>query len=390
MGGAGVKTGLEVMKGRGFAPLLGRRVGVLTNPTAVDGDYRHLIPLMLEAGVDVRVIFGPEHGLFSTAQDMVGVERERHAMRLVSLYDGTYESLAPHEADMREIDVLVFDIQDVGCRTYTYQWSLALAMGVAKKTGAEVMVLDRPNPITGRIVEGGGMAPALRSFVGLHDVPNRTGMTVGEVATLVAGEIGFEGLTVVKMEGWARGLWHDQTGAPWVIPSPNMPTLDTAIVFTGGCLIEGTNLSEGRGTTRPFEFVGAPFIEEGRLADALDAEGLPGARFRPVRFQPGFQKWAGQVCAGVQIHVADREAFHSLNTGLAILRNVRALWPREFQWRTEMYEFRDDVPAVDLLTGQARVREMIDAGAPLAEIAGWLDATGAANRKARLAALLYQ
>lgn len=386
-----IKTGLELMKAGGFAALKGRRVGVLTNPTAVDDNYRHLIPLMLVSGVDVRIIFGPEHGLFCTAQDMIAVERERHAMRLVSLYGNSYESLIPREADMRDIDVLVFDMQDVGCRTYTYVWTLALAMGVAKATGTEVMVFDRPNPITGRIVEGGGMTPKLRSFVGLHDVPNRHGMTAGEVATLVAGEIGFDGLTVVAMQGWSRGMWHDATGAPWVIPSPNMPTLDTAIVFTGGCLIEGTNLSEGRGTTRPFEFIGAPFIDdEGRLVDALTHENLPGVRFRPMRFQPGFQKWAGQICGGVQIHVTDRDAFHSLNTGLAVLRNVRGLWPREFQWRTDMYEFRDDVPAVDLLTGQARVREMIDAGAPLVEIADFMESTGAANRKAREAALLYQ
>ncbi|GAB4317643.1 MAG: DUF1343 domain-containing protein [Candidatus Sumerlaeia bacterium] len=387
-----IRTGLQVLLDRGFAPLAGLKVGVLTNPSAVDEDYRHLIGLMRDAGVRVQVLFSPEHGLFSTAQDMVpmnGVEVAGQEIRQISLYGESFDSLRPRPEDLGGLDVLVFDIQDVGCRTYTYVWTLALAMGTALKTRTPVVVLDRPNPITGAIVEGGGMEPRLKSFVGLYEVPNRHGMTAGEIATLVARRLEFDLLEVVRLEGWRRDMWMEETGAPWVMPSPNMPTPQTALVFPGACMVEGTNLSEGRGTTRPFEIIGAPFVDGERLAAALNEEGLPGVRFRSLRFQPMFQKWAGQICGGIQIHVTDRREFLSVRTGLAVLRHARALWPREFRWRTERYEFRDDVPAIDLLTGQARVREMIDAGAPVSEITSYLESTGGAARRMREDSLLY-
>lgn len=386
---AHVRTGLEVLKATGFAPLKGHRVAVLTNPTAVDGRFRHLLDLLGETDVNVVRVFGPEHGLFSTVQDMVGVSGDPHRFEVVSLYGDSFDSLRPREDQLRDIDLLVFDIQDIGSRYYTYAWTLALAMETAKKTGTRVMVLDRPNPINATTFEGGGIEPPLRSFVGYHELPNRTGLTVGEVATFVAQSLGGVDLDVVRMEGYRRGMWGDETGVPWVYPSPNMPTLETALVYPGQVLLEGTNLSEGRGTTLPFEVFGAPFVDGHRLAAALETENLPGVVFRPLRFQPTFQKWAGKDCGGLQMHVTDRNAFLPYRTSLAVLRHARALWPREFAWRTEIYEFRDDVPAVDLLTGQTRVRELIDAAASVSEIAEFAESTGGRARANRRAALLY-
>jgi uncharacterized protein YbbC (DUF1343 family) len=387
---ATVRTGLEVLKAKEFVPLKNLSVGLLTNPTAVDGSFRHLIDLCFEAGVNVKRIFGPEHGLFSTAQDMVGVTGERHAIEVISLYGDTFDSLRPREQHLRDLDLLVFDIQDIGSRYYTYVWTLALSMEIAAKTGTRVMVLDRPNPITGTHVEGGGIEPHLRSFVGWYELPNRHGLTAGEIATLVARDLGGPELEVVRMENYDRGLRHEQTGAPWVIPSPNMPTPETALVYPGQAILEGTNLSEGRGCTRPFEIFGAPYVNGAKLAAALEKEDLPGAAIRPLHFQPTFQKHAGRVCGGLQIHVTDRESYRPVRTSLAILRHARALWPKEFAWRTEPYEFRGDVPAVDLLTGQARVRELIDAGAPVAEIVEFFESTGDRARKNREESLLYK
>lgn len=386
----GVLTGLMALKNRGFAELRGLRIGLLANPTAVDADFVHLLDLLADCGVRVEVLFGPEHGFHCTVQDMVGVGEARHAVRIVSLYGDTFESLRPAEADLRPLDALVFDIQDIGSRYYTYVWTLALTMEVAARTGTRIIVLDRPNPITGSHVEGGSLDVPLRSFVGLHEIPNRHGMTAGEIATLVALLLDIPKPEIVRMEGYRRSMWHDETGAPWVMPSPNMPTPETALVYPGQCLLEGTNLSEGRGTTRPFEIFGAPFMNGRRLAEALAAEALPGACFRPLQFQPTFHKWAGRECGGLQIHVTDREAFLPYRTSLAILRHTRALWPREFAWRVEPYEFRGDVPAVDLLTGSPRVREMIDAGAPVVELAEFVETSGRAARENRCQALLYE
>jgi len=414
-----VRTGLEILKAEEFARLRGERIGLLTNASAVDGEYRSIVDLMADAGVRLEVLFGPEHGFFSTAQDMIGVGGESHRVRVISLYGGDFATLRPRAEDMRMIDTLVFDIQGIGSRYYTYVWTLALAMETAARTGTRVMVLDRPNPITGAHVEGGGLEAQLRSFVGYLEIPNRHGQTAGEVAGAAARAIegglapldalaaqekqggakkttppsGRIALDVVRMEGWRRSMWHDETGAPWVFPSPNMPTPETALVYPGQALLEGTNLSEGRGTTRPFEVCGAPWIDGRRLAGALETEAatgnLPGVRFRPLRFRPTFQKWAGEDCGGVQIHVTDREAFRPWRTSLALVRHARSLWPREFQWRTECYEFRDDVPAFDLLAGDAALREMIDAGAPVSELIERAEQTGRPARRRRDEALLY-
>jgi uncharacterized protein YbbC (DUF1343 family) len=268
------------------------------------------------------------------------------------------------------LDALVFDIQDVGSRYYTYVWTMVFAMRACAEANIPLFVLDRPNPIGGALVEGGAIEPGYDSFVGVMSLPNRHGLTVGELArwAKATADIGAD-LHVVEMRGWTRDMAYADTGLPWVMPSPNMPTYDTALVYPGMCLIEGTELSEARGTTRPFELVGAPFVDGHALAEALDREDLPGVRFRPCTFTPTFQKHADAPCGGVQLHVTDAVAFRPYVTGIALLRAVKQLWPSEFSWRTRAYEFVDKIPAFDLLTGSSAVREGIDRGDSLADIA---------------------
>jgi uncharacterized protein YbbC (DUF1343 family) len=389
-----VRVGLERVLDEGGDALAGRRLGLLCNPTSVDAELRHTADLLqARVGSRLRCLFGPEHGVRGDAQDMVAVETSRDArtgLPVHSLYGAGQASLAPPPASLEGLDALVFDIQDVGARYYTYVWTLALTMRACAEAHVEVVVLDRPNPLGGVAVEGGLVADGYRSFVGLYPVPNRHGLTVGEVAQLV-NEVHGLGcrLSVVRMSGWRRDMLFDDTGLPWVLPSPNMPTLDTALVYPGMCLVEGTELSEGRGTTRPFELFGAPFVDGARLQAALEAERLPGVRLRPVGFRPTFHKHAGLPCGGVQLHVTDRTAFRPYLTGVAALRAVRALWPDDFHWRTRAYEFVTDRPAIDLLCGGPAVREMIDAGAPLEAIAAtWRD-DEARFRAARTPYLLY-
>jgi uncharacterized protein YbbC (DUF1343 family) len=298
--------------------------------------------------------------------------------------------LSPAAEHLAQIDVLVFDVQDVGARYYTYAATMALCMRAAKGAGVKVVVLDRPNPIGGLQVEGGGLEPGLENFCGLYPVPQRHGMTVGELARLYNGAFGIGcELEVVACEGWRRESYFDQCGLPWVMPSPNMPTLETAVVYPGMCLLEGTNLSEGRGTTRPFELFGAPFIDGRELAAELARYGVPGALLRPCVIQPTFDKFAGVRCGALQLHVIDRAVFNAFRTGIAVLVAVKALWPEAFAWRTEPYEFRSDVPAIDLLAGTPAVREAIDAGRPLDAVMEIACRGREVYDGARVGALLY-
>jgi uncharacterized protein YbbC (DUF1343 family) len=377
-----VRTGLDVLVARGCSDLRTLRVGAICNPTAVDASFVHLADRLHAApGVKLAALFGPEHGVRGTAQDMVGVFADpvdpRTGVPVFSLYGDTEASLAPTPAMLRGLDALVFDVQDVGARYYTFVYTMALCMRAAGRAGMPFFVLDRPNPIDGVHVEGNAVQEPYRSFVGMYDLPARHGMTAGELAQLFnarhpAGERCM--LTVIRCEGWDRAREWDATGLPWIPPSPNMPTVDTARVYPGMCLLEGTNLSEGRGTTRPFELSGAPFLDPHALAALLGEEDLPGAAFRPCWFEPTFQKHARTSCGGVMIHVTDRERFRPFLTGVAFLRAARRLAGPTLRWRTETYEFRDDVPAIDLLAGSDAVRIAIDAGRSLAEIsAPWAD-----------------
>jgi uncharacterized protein YbbC (DUF1343 family) len=259
------------------------------------------------------------------------------------------------------LDAVVYDVQDIGSRYYTFIWTMAYAMEACARDGIEMIVADRPNPIGGAAVEGSLIEESFRSFVGHYPIPNRHGMTAGELAQLFNEDFGIGcRLTVVPTKGWHRSQWFDETGLPWILPSPNMPTLDTATVYPGMCLIEGTNLSEGRGTTRPFELVGAPWIDSTRLVSELEKEDLPGVCFRPQWFCPTFHKLAGEICAGIQLHVEDRQAFRPLRTGVAVLLAVYRLWPDRFQWRPPPYEYEMERPAIDILAGGDRLRTQIE------------------------------
>jgi uncharacterized protein YbbC (DUF1343 family) len=373
-----VRSGLEVLCARGFAGLRGQRIGLVTHPAAIDSSYRHVIDLLAQAaGLRLTALFGPEHGLMGEAQDLIGVagcDDPISGLRVHSLYGQSVESLRPTPEQLDGLDVLVVDIQDVGSRYYTFQATMLFCLEAAAQVGLRVVLLDRPNPLGGMAVEGPSIRPGFESFVGIHPVAIRHGMTIGELALLYKAErrIDVE-LEIIPCDGWRRHMDFAATGLPWVLPSPNMPTLDTAVVYPGQCLIEGTNLSEGRGTTRPFELCGAPWLCVAELVRRLQAAGLPGATFRPAWFRPTFQKFAGQNCGGAQIHVLDRTSFQPVQTSLEILAAMRALSAERFDWRREPYEFVTDRLAIDLLFGSDRERLALEAGQLPAEIsAPWL------------------
>ena len=387
-----VATGLERLLAGDGPSLKGKKLGLIANPTSVDVELRHSIDRLRAAGFDLRALFGPEHGLRGDAQDMIAVAAEsrdrKSGLPVYSLYGSTEESLAPRPEELAGLDAVLFDIQDVGSRYYTYVWTLVLAMRACARAGVEVIVLDRPNPIGGELVEGGAIDAGYTSFVGLLSLPNRHGLTAGEIAVMAVERERMDlPLTVVEMRGWTRAMRYSDTGLPWVLPSPNMPSEETALVYPGMCLVEGSELSEGRGTTRPFEIAGAPFVDGDLLAETL--AGLPGLRLRPLVFTPTFQKHAGRPCGGVQLHVTDHVAFRPYLTGVAFLRAVRTLWPDQFAWRTRAYEFVDRIPAVDLLCGSPQVREGIDRGDSLSDLAATWAAAEDAFRAERAAWLRY-
>ncbi len=373
-----VLTGIDLLRKTHFAALRGRRVGVLTHPAAVAADLTPTLDLLIAAlGDGLTTIFGPEHGLLGQAQDLIAVSSKESlhsgntaARKVYSLYGEQEASLHPTAEMLQEIDVLVVDMQDVGSRYYTFQATLLYCMQVALPLGKEIMVLDRPNPIGGRPddVEGPGVTTGHLSFVSVHDLAIRHGLTMGEMALLYAREHKLENsrgqLTIISCQGLRREMSWEQTGLPWVLPSPNMPTPDTALVYPGQCLVEGTNLSEGRGTTRPFEISGAPWLDGVALAKTLNSLELPGVRFRGLSFRPTFQKHAGKDCGGVQIHVTSRATFRPVATSLAFLAAARMQAPEKFAWRTEIYEFVREPIAIDLLFGSSRERTAIDAGHP--------------------------
>ncbi|MFT3763649.1 MAG: DUF1343 domain-containing protein [Pseudoxanthomonas sp.] len=345
--------------------LEGKHIGLVTNMTGVDRELRSDVDLLAaRRDFSLVALFGPEHGVHGDVQAGDHVESSRDAATGLPVHSLYGEHREPTAEMLRGIDLLLFDIQDVGARYYTYPYTLANVLRAAKKNGIPVWVLDRPNPLGGEKVEGPVLEPAFSSFVGMFPIPVRHGLTIGELARLFNAEFGIGAdLTVVKMHGWRRDDAEPGGTLPWVPPSPNMPTRDTALVYPGTALLEGTNVSEGRGTTRPFETVGAPFVDARRLTDALDALGLPGVRFRPTWFTPSFSKHAGKLCGGVQIHVVDRDAFQSFRTGLAVVKALHDLYPQQFR-------FQSDAPGAspgffDKLAGNAWIREGIERGESL-------------------------
>lgn len=372
---SGVATGLDRLAAEGFARLAGRKVGLIANPTTVDRRLRHAADLIAGSGSATLVaLFGPEHGVRAEAQDLIGVGPgvdARTGVPVHSLYGADVASLTPTAEQLDGLDTLVYDVQDVGSRYYTFAATMKYAMGAAARLGINFLVLDRPNPIGGDLVEGPTIRPGHESFVGAHSsLPIRHGLTVGELAGLFKSEMGLDlDLEIVPCSGLARSMTWAETGLPWVLPSPNMPTPDTAAVYPGGCLVEGTNLSEGRGTTRPFEIFGAPWIDPHALAVALaraasDARCDAGFLLRPCSFRPTFRKHAGATCGGVQVHVTDPTEFRPAALYTLALAAIRALDPGRFAWRTETYEFVSDPIAVDLLFGSGRERTLIESAPP--------------------------
>ncbi len=378
--------------------LRGARVGLLAHPASVDRRLRHVADVLEELGVRPRVVFGPEHGYGGEAQDMIGVADAvdaRSDAPIVSLYGDRFEDLSPRPAHLSEIDLLLVDLADVGSRYYTFVWTAVLAVRAAARAGVHVVVLDRPNPLGGSVLEGGPILDGFRSFVGLEPLPVRHAMTVGEIVAWCAARDGLPlgpdgAVSVLTVEGLEAGATAQAWDRPFVMTSPNMPTFETALVYPGGCLIEGTNLSEGRGTTRPFELVGAPFVDGPRLAASLGATRLPGFVARPCTFLPMFQKHAKTLCGGVQIHVTDVPAFRPYATYVALVTLAAQQSPDAFCFRTERYEYVDDIPAFDLLTGSAAVRQAIlrgDDPRAIAELASVVDPAWAEEIVATASAL---
>ena len=369
-----MKLGLDRLPELGLllARLRSSRVAVLAHPASVDSRLHHVGDVLEETGVRPVLLFGPEHGYGGEAQDMIGVPNAtdvRTGAPIISLYGDRIEDLSPKTEHLSQAQILLIDLADVGARYYTFVWTALLAVRIAARAGVHTVILDRPNPIGGlaRDLEGRPQIPGYQSFVGLEPVPARHSLTVGEIVTFFAERerlaLGPDGaLSLVHIEGWDRAAHAAAWNRPFVMPSPNMPTADTALVYPGGCLLEGTNLSEGRGTTRPFEIVGAPWIDGRRLAADLARTGLPGFVARPLTFLPTFHKHAGQLCGGVQIHVTDAATFRPFATYVALLGYARAQAPQSFRFRTERYEFIDHIPALDLLTGSAAVRAALEAG----------------------------
>jgi uncharacterized protein YbbC (DUF1343 family) len=366
-----VETGLERwLRGDAVPVPAGSRIGLLLHPASVDSAARPALASVRDAGrFRLERLFAPEHGLGGREQDMERVRSTNEpttGLPVISLYGDTVDSLRPRVEDLETLDAVVCDLQDVGSRYYTFVYTLSYVMEAARGAGVAVVVLDRPNPLGGSTLEGPVLEPVLASFVGRYPLPVRHGMTIGELARMFNEAFGIGcDLRVVEMAGWRRSMGFEETGLPWVPPSPNMPTLATARVYPGGCLIEGTNLSEGRGTTTPFELVGAPWLDGERLAAALRDEDLDGALFRPATFRPMFQKHAGESCSGIQVIVNDPESFRPFAAYLTLIREARLQAADAFAWRTEAYEFETSRPAIDLLLGRSDLRPLLESGARL-------------------------
>jgi uncharacterized protein YbbC (DUF1343 family) len=406
-----VKLGIEVLLESRLDLVKGKKVGLITNPTGLDSRLRSDIDRLRESGeVDLVALYGPEHGVRGNVQGGIYIPfyfDEKYRLPVFSLYgqslqpdpgmlknideymrsfdsDAKGRGKIPEGEMIKDVDALIFDIQDVGTRVYTYPATMAYAMQTAAQSGVAFIVLDRPNPLNGSVMEGPVLEyPEFSSFIGLYPIPERHGMTVGELALMINDRFQEKkaDLTVIPMEGWRRDMWFDQTGLPWVIPSPNMPTLDTAAVYPGQVSLEGTNVSEGRGTTRPFETFGAPWIDGFELARNLNALGLPGVTFREAWFTPSFSKFAGEQCGGAQVHVADRNSYRPFATALHVVKTIRDMYPDKFEFHPDYF---------DKVMGTAKIREALQKGIPIADIVKGYEPGLGAFSEARRPYLLYE
>jgi uncharacterized protein YbbC (DUF1343 family) len=385
-----VRLGSDVLLSSGR--LRGLRVGIVCNHASLDRGFRHIIDRLVAADdVTLAAIFGPQHGFRSDVQDnMIETPHRDDPSRRVPVYSLYSETREPTAEMLRGLDVLVVDLQDIGARIYTYIYTMANCLRACGRHRLPVIVCDRPNPINGVTVEGETLVRGFESFVGLFPIPMRHGMTIGELARLFndAFDLGAT-VEVAAMEGWRREMYADATGLPWVMPSPNMPTLDTAIVYPGTVLFEGTMVSEGRGTTRPFELVGMPGVDAERFAAAMNALALPGVFFRPAVFEPTFQKHARTACGGCQIHVTDRDAFRPVLTGAALIQMFLKSSPATFAWRQPPYEYEHEKLPIDILAGSSRLRQQIESQVHPTQIAESWQEDEAAFRTRRQPFLLY-
>ena len=354
--------------------LSGRRVGLVCNPASVNADFHHTLDQVAASGATLAAIFGPQHGFDAGVQDnMIETPHGRHLKYGVPVYSLYSDTREPTTEMLADLELLVIDLQDVGTRVYTYVYTMANCLRAAQKQALPVVVCDRPNPIGGVAVEGPVLRKGFESFVGQFRIPLRHGMTVGELARLFNTHFGIGAdLDIAPMTGWSRSMFFDDTNLPWIMPSPNLPTLDSAIVYPGSVLFEGTTLSEGRGTTRPFELVGAPGLDAAVLTQTLADLELPGVVFRPVHFEPTFQKHAGHTCGGCQLHVVDRDVFEPIVAAVAIMQATHALAPRAFGWRQPPYEYETEKPPIDILWGSDTLRDQVAADhSPAAMAAAW-------------------
>jgi uncharacterized protein YbbC (DUF1343 family) len=387
-----ISLGIEELLSKRVDLLRGARVGLICNQASVDHELRHSADLCRAGSAfKLNALFGPQHGIRGEAQDnMVESPHTFDAETGLPVYSLYSETREPTEAMLEEIDAFVFDMQDIGCRIYTFVYTLANCMRAAQKYGKRVVVCDRPNPIGGEKVAGNVLEPAYASFVGQFPLPTRHGMTVCELAKMFREHWGIDcELDLVLMDGWTRELWFDETDAKWVLPSPNIPTLDSATVFPGTVHLEGTQMSEGRGTTRPFELIGAPYIDAAEYRRELDSLDLPGVHFRASSFQPTFQKHAGRACGGVQIHVTDRAQFEPVLTGIATVKVARELYPEHFLWKEPPYEYVYDQNPFDVIAGTASLRESLERGDSLDALQASWDADLKAFMDLRTKYLLY-
>lgn len=382
-------SGLEVLVARRSELIRGQRIGIVANDGAVDRQFNHIVDLVRAiSGARIVRLFAAEHGIRGEAAAGVPIEDGLDALTQIPVHSIYGPRLVPTDDALADIDTLLFDMPDVGSRYYTRAATMVYCLRAAARNGKRFVVLDRPNPIGGEAVEGPILKPGFESFVGLPGLPIRHGLTLGEQARLFDAEehLGAD-LVVVPAEGWRRETWFDQTGLPWIMPSPNLPTLDTATVYPGTCLVEGTTLSEGRGTTRPFELIGAPFVNPDRLAAALNDQRLPGVHFRPVAFRPVAHKHADAVCGGVQVHVTDRQAFRPVLSGVALLLTLARLWPDELTWRPAP---SSGTAHVERLAGGTWLRDAVAARADARDVATAWQEDEARFAERRAGILLYE
>lgn len=387
-----VELGLEKLLASPDSILGDARIGLICNQASVNKTFRHAIDLIFESD-DIRLtaLFGPQHGIRGDVQDNMietahSVDKST-GLKVYSLYSETRE---PTEEMLEEVDCLVFDLQDIGGRVYTFIYTMANAMKACARFDKRFVVLDRPNPIGGEEVEGNLLEPGNESFVGQFPIPMRHGMTTGELARLFNEEFGIGcDLEVVGLSGWNRNTYLDETDAPWVMPSPNMPTMETAVVFPGSVFLEGTEVSEGRGTTRPFELIGAPYVDSDKFANELNSMALPGVYFRATSFMPTFQKFAGIECGGIFIHVVERREFRPVITGIAIVKKLFEIYGDRFKWKESPYEYEFDRNPFDVIAGTVRLREKIESGCSIPDIESYLRSDEKGFRKTRSKHLMY-